>query len=1312
MFFYPIRLTFSGTIIFILKLIVEEMRNLNLNFFKSVFTKFLAILLLLSLLVGYLPIEKLKAASLTNTGAPAGFQISTVVTGLTLPTAASFTPDGRIFVAQKNGVVKIFKNGVLLAQPFYTVANVNNYVDRGLLGLAIDPNFSTNGFVYLLFTFDNDPANPAGPKTGRLIRVTASGDTVVPGSEQVILGNVVGSPTQPSCENFAVNTDCLPADGLSHAPGTVAVAPDGKLFVSVGDGAGYDAVDPLALRSQNLNSYAGKILRINPDGTAPTDNPFYNSHPTDTISKVWAYGVRNSFRLNVRQSDGALFAGEVGWNKWEEVNYIKKGSNLGWPCWEGTEQQSGDGNPAHGQYKDLAACQTLYQNPPANLQFPLYYYPHPPSSAVVGGMFYTGNNYPAQYKNKLFFGDYAKNQIYNLSLDTNNNLVPGSVSTFASNVGGPVDFFTDNSGDIYYVAIMTGSINKVTYSTGNLAPNAVASSDKISGSLPLTINFSSSGSADPENGPLGFSWNFGDGSALSTVANPSHTYTTNGTFTATLTVSDDHSNVTTANVTIYAGVNSPIITINTPNDFSTFNPGDVVTFSGSAFDPQDGQMSPSKLNWQTIIHHCPLNDCHDHFLSSIVGAGGSFVFPAHDKPFYIEIILTVTDSIGLTSTKSISIYPTGDPINHAVSFDGVNDFGKANNSVDFNLQQMTVEAWFHSLTTDTYGGEILSQGNNWGLRLLPDGNLRFFFNSTTGWKNFETTGLFLKDGVWHHVATVRSATQVKLFVDGVLKTTFNNSDQILYNLGADLILGKHGQTDDNFAFAGTIDEVRVWNSAKSDADIFANYNKVLTTQAGLKGYWRFEEGNNTQVADLSNNNHDVTLINGPVWTAGIPLSVASPPPPPTQVNKSILVANGSFASTANTADLKLNQFTIETYVKASGIGLYGGEIISLGNNWGLRILWDGNLRFFTRNGLGWDNFETVGVNVLDNTWHQIAVSRSNSTSIIYVDGVVKLTAANLNPTIVYSVANDLVLGKHGSGDNNFNLDGQIDEVRLWNTVRTLDEINNAKNSEINPASTGLLLYYSANDGSGTNLSDLTNKNHSASLSSAVTWADGAPVSAVAAVKASIYFDGVDDQAVITGNSAYNLQSFSLETWVKVQSSGLYGGEAVSNGNNWGLRILKDGNIRFFFHLGNLVWRNLETTSINLNDNVWHQIGVVKTSSTVKIYVDGVLKSTFTTSETISYTLSPNLVLGRHASNDNRFNLQGNVDEFRLWNQVLTDSDVANNFNKEVVLPQTNLVGYWRFNDNTGTLAADLSPLANSAVLQNGVVWGLSAPLIP
>lgn len=1264
---------------------------------------FLSFALIFSLLTNIVPVGQVKAA-LPNTGAPAGFELSQAITGLFLPTTASFAPDGRVFIAQKNGVVRIYKNGALLAQPFYTVANVNNYVDRGLLGMALHPDFANNPYVYLLFTYDNNPSNLGGPKTGRLIRVTANADSAVLGSEQVILGTNVGNSVQTSCDDFAVTSDCLPADSLSHAPGSVRFAPDGKLLISVGDGAGYDNVDTKALRAQNLDSLAGKILRINQDGTAPADNPFYNGNSNANRSKVWAYGVRNSFRINTRPGSGQIYLGEVGWNTWEEINFVPSGANLGWPCWEGGEQQNGDGQAAHGKYKDLPECQSLYASNPANLKFPLYTYPHPPSSSVIGGVFYDGVSYPSAYHGSYFFADYSKNQIYTLKVDTLGNLIPGSVATFASNVGGPVEFLKGPNGDIYYVAINTGSINKISYVPGNLPPIAVANSDKQSGSAPLTVNFSSSGSSDPENEALTFAWDFADGSNSNQV-NPTHTFTNNGAYNVVLTVTDGHNNPTTANITINVGQFAPVVNITSPVNFSTFDVGQTVNFSGTATDLEDGTLTGAALAWGAVVHHCPLSDCHSHYLMTANGNSGSFVFPLHDKPFYIELILTATDSSGLSTSKSVSIYPVGEEINHSTLFDGLNDYADVANNTGLFNQTLTTEAWVKSLTTDNYGGEVISAGNNWGLRLLPDGNVRFFFNSSAGWKNYETTGVNIKDGIWHYVSASKGNGEVRIYVDGLLKTTFASSETIIYQYGQKLTIGKHGDLDDNFAFNGSIDEVRLWNTVRSDSEIAANYNKHISAQNGLIAYYQMEEGTGTFVSDSSNNDHNLTLNNGVFWTVGVPLQ-AQP-----IVNKAVSYSGGNSATISNTADLKLNQFSVETWVKVNGVGLYGGEITSLGNNWGLRVNWDGNIRFFTRGASSWVDLETTGVNVLDNSWHHLAVTRSATSTVIYVDGVAKLTSTT-SGSVVYNLGNNLIIGKHGDGDSNFNLLGAVDELRVWNSVRTVSEILNSMHSEIDPTNPALIVYLRSNEGSGLVLADSTGKGHTAALSAGTVWVDGAPLSGqVNQVNSSLSLDGVDDQASANLSASYKTSVFTVEGWVNANSVGLYGGEVISLGNNSGIRILPNGNVRFFFHTGSFIWANFETTNVNLIGNGWHHIAVVKDSSTVKIYIDGVLNSTFTNNQVVSYTLGQNLIFGRHGDLDNRFNLTGSVDEVRLWNSARTSSEISANYNFELA-NSANLVGYWRFNENTGLSTQDVSGNGNTVIFTNGASWQTGFPKIP
>src|SRR5262249_7740132 len=242
------------------------------------------------------------------------------------PVGVAFAPDGRLFIWQKNGLVRIVKNGQLLTTPFLDIsAKVNHYQDRGLIGLALDPNFAANGYVYLGCVLETEgDTNSSQPRTEQLTRVTAD-----PTNPEVVLAN-----------SETIILSGIPDTTVSHTIDTIRFAPDGKMFVSVGDGAEFYNADVNALRAQDLTSLNGKILRLNPDGSAPSDNPFYEpANPSSNKSKVWAYGLRNPYRFGLHPVtgsplDGTPYIGNVGWNTWEE-QVRGRGANFGWPCYEG-----------------------------------------------------------------------------------------------------------------------------------------------------------------------------------------------------------------------------------------------------------------------------------------------------------------------------------------------------------------------------------------------------------------------------------------------------------------------------------------------------------------------------------------------------------------------------------------------------------------------------------------------------------------------------------------------------------------------------------------------------------------------------------------------------------------------------------------------------------------------------------------------------------------------------------------------------------------------------------------------------------------
>jgi len=244
---------------------------------------------------------------------PTGFQQVLVANGISNPTVMEFAPDGRLFVAQQTGALRIIENGVLLATPAITLS-VNSSGERGLLGIAFDPNFTTNHFIYLYYTLSSAANN-------RISRFTMNGNTIVAGSESVVL-----------------NLDPL-SSATNHNGGTIQFGPDGKLYVGVGENAN-------SANSQNLDTYLGKILRINSDGSVPAGNPFIGG--TAQRQRVWESGMRNPYTLSIQPGTGRIFVNDVGENTWEEVNDCTAGGgNYGWPTAEGVSDNTDFTNPIY-----------------------------------------------------------------------------------------------------------------------------------------------------------------------------------------------------------------------------------------------------------------------------------------------------------------------------------------------------------------------------------------------------------------------------------------------------------------------------------------------------------------------------------------------------------------------------------------------------------------------------------------------------------------------------------------------------------------------------------------------------------------------------------------------------------------------------------------------------------------------------------------------------------------------------------------------------------------------------------------------------
>ena len=641
-------------------------------------------MVMLVLLAGAIPVA--GAPGSAGAALPAGFQETTAFSGLTNPTVVRFASDGRVFVAEQTGRIKVFDD---LQDPSPTLfadlsGRVQHFWDRGMLGMALDPQFPTRPYVYVSYTHDaaiggtaprwgdTCPTPPGATGdgcvvSGRLSKLTASG-SVMTGPEQVLI--------EDWCQQYP-----------SHSIGALAFGPDGALYMSGGDGASFGFGDygqdgsPLnpcgdpptgvggtqtiptaeggALRSQDLRtggdpvSLDGSVIRVNPDtGAALPDNPLAGNADLNA-RRIVAYGLRNPFRFTFRPGTSELWIGDVGWGNWEEIDRVVNPlaatlTNFGWPCREGPNDL--------GNYRDLNICIGL---PVGATTGPHFTYLHSDKvvagetcgtgiSSISGLAFYNGGSFPAAYNGALFFADYSRNCIWVMFPGTGGVPNPATRQTFLAPAAGPVDLVVGPGGDLFYPDLSGGTVRRIRYLSSNNPPTAVATASPTSGPPPLAVNFDGRGSSDPDAGDtLGYEWDLdGDGQYDdSTSSTPSRTYTALGSTDVRLRVTDSRGASDVSDpITIRTDANTaPQATIASPAASLQWRPGQQISFSGSATDAQQGTLPASALSWSLDLHHCAPDDpgnCHVHELEDFAGvASGSFSGQDHEYPSHLELTL-------------------------------------------------------------------------------------------------------------------------------------------------------------------------------------------------------------------------------------------------------------------------------------------------------------------------------------------------------------------------------------------------------------------------------------------------------------------------------------------------------------------------------------------------------------------------------------------------------------------------------------------------------------------------------------------------
>jgi glucose/arabinose dehydrogenase len=587
----------------------RSLSNLFHQLSRAVFGLGMVVLLILS------SQAKLSAATL-----PSGFTETLVANDVLAPTAMAFAPDGRLFVCQQTGQLRVIKNDTLLPTPFLTVT-VDSQGERGLLGVAFDPDFNSNHFIYIYYTATTPALH------NRVSRFTANGDVAVAGSEVVLLdlNNLSGA--------------------TNHNGGAMHFGPEGKLYIAVGENA-------TPANSQTLSNLLGKMLRINSDGTIPSDNPTSFSGITGTTTginrAIWAVGLRNPYTFAFQNGTGRMFINDVGQNTWEEINNGQAGANYGWPTTEGPTTD-------------------------ARFVSPLFWYGHGSSGttgcAITGGTFYNPatNQFPSDYVGTYFFADFCSGWIRRLDPANGN-----AVTNFATGISAPVDVQVSSDGSLYYLSNGFEAVYKIQY-TASLAPAITTqpASQSILEGQPVTFSVGASG-----QNPLSYQWQRNgvdiNGATSSRYTISSVTTADNGA-QFRVVVSNSFGSVTSDAAILTVNANkAPTPVITAPPSGTLYSAGDTINYSGTATDAEDGTLPASAFQWTIEFHH------DTHFHPGPTGASGaksgSFTIPTLGETsanVWYRLILTVKDSGGLTGMTFLDILPRKSNITLATNTPGL-----------------------------------------------------------------------------------------------------------------------------------------------------------------------------------------------------------------------------------------------------------------------------------------------------------------------------------------------------------------------------------------------------------------------------------------------------------------------------------------------------------------------------------------------------------------------------------------------------------------------------------------------------------------